>query len=180
MFLESSTMILSASCVPSRTFEINEYAKQVLPHHNNYTQVDRHGDEIVITKQEYFNPMAILEESLKLKNSYNTVAIVCKNIEETLLYNQLISSKEYANKFRLVTKNDNVFVGEKIMIIPSYLAKGLEFDAVIVSNASSELYGELERNLFYVVLTRALHKLEIFYTGNYTKLILGDGNEQKK
>ena len=57
---------------------------------------------------------------------------------------------------------------------------GLEFDAVIVSNASSELYGELERNLFYVVLTRALHKLEIFYTGNYTKLILGDGDEQKK
>ncbi len=162
------------------TFEINEYAKQVLPHHNNYTQVDRHGDEIVITRQETFDPVAILEESLKLKNSYNTVAIVCKNIEETLLYNQLISSKEYANKFRLVTKNDNVFVGEKIMIIPSYLAKGLEFDAVIVSNASSELYGELERNLFYVVLTRALHKLEIFYTGNYTKLILGDGDEQKK
>ncbi len=159
------------------TFEINEYAKQVLPHHNNYTQVDRHGDEVIITKQENFNPIEILEKSLSLKNSYNTVAIVCKNIEETLLYNQLISSKEYANKFRLVTKNDNVFVGEKIMIIPSYLAKGLEFDAVVVSNASSELYGALERNLFYVVLTRALHKLEIFYTGKYTTLVSGDSNE---
>ena len=66
------------------------------------------------------------------------------------------------------------------MIIPSYLAKGLEFDAVIVSNASDELYGDLERNLFYVVLTRALHKLEIFYTGNYTKLISGAHNEQEK
>ena len=176
--------ILTDECELSKTyrstFEINEYAKQVLNHHGNYTQVDRHGDDVSIKKQITFNAKEILEESLKLKNSYNTVAIICKNIEETLLYNQLINSKEYLNKFRLVTKNDNVFVGEKIMIIPSYLAKGLEFDAVIVSNASDELYGEFERNLFYVVLTRALHKLEIFYTGNYTKLIAGASDEQKK
>jgi len=63
------------------------------------------------------------------------------------------------------------------MIIPSYLAKGLEFDAVLVSNASSEQYTELERNLFYVVLTRALHKLEIYYTNSYTTLV-GDGDEK--
>ena len=176
--------ILSDECELSKTyrstFEINEYAKQVLLHHGSYTQVDRHGDNVEIYKQDKFDAKAILEESIKLKKSYNTVAIICKNIEETLLYNQLINSSEYLNKFRIVTKNDNVFVEEKIMIIPSYLAKGLEFDAVIVSNASDELYGDLERNLFYVVLTRALHKLEIFYTGNYTKLISGAHNEQKK
>ena len=167
--------ILSNECVLSKTYrstyEINEYAKQVLPHHNNYTQVDRHGDKVEIFKQESFDAKTILEESLKLKKSYNTVAIICKNIEETLLYNQLISSQEYLNKFRLVTKNDKVFVEEKIMIIPSYLAKGLEFDAVIVSNASSENYGELERNLFYVVLTRALHKLNVYYKDKLSTLI---------
>ena len=69
-----------------------------------------------------------------------------------------------------------MFVEEKIMIIPSYLAKGLEFDAVIVSNASAGQYAESERNLFYVVLTRALHKLEIYHTGDYTTLV-GDSNE---
>ena len=84
----------------------------------------------------------------------------------------------YALKFRMVTKNDNVFVGEKIMVIPSYLAKGLEFDAVLVSNASDEFYGEPERNLFYVVLTRALHKLEIFYAKKFTNLISGATNEK--
>ena len=70
-------------------------------------------------------------------------------------------------------QNDNVFVEEKIMISPSYLSKGLEFDAVIVSNASDTIYTESERNLFYVVSTRALHKLEIFYASNLTKLISG-------
>ena len=64
------------------------------------------------------------------------------------------------------------------MIIPSYLSKGLEFDAVIVSNASSDNYSEEERNLMYVVLTRALHKLDVFYTGNLTTLISGDTNEK--
>ena len=175
--------ITSNECELSKTyrstFEINEYAKRVIPSRNTYTQIDRHGDEIVIHKQDEFNPAEIVENAIKLKNSYNTVAIICKNIEETLLYNQVISSPEYTNKFRVVTKNDNVFVEEKIMIIPSYLAKGLEFDAVIVSNASAEQYAESERNLFYVVLTRALHKLEIYHTGDYTTLV-GDSNEEEK
>lgn len=175
--------ITSNECELSKTyrstFEINEYAKRVIPSRNTYTQIDRHGDEIVIHKQAEFNPAEIVENAIKLKNSYNTVAIICKNIEETLLYSQVISSPEYTNKFRVVTKNDNVFVEEKIMIIPSYLAKGLEFDAVIVSNASAEQYAESERNLFYVVLTRALHKLEIYHTGDYTKLV-GDSNEEEK
>ena len=79
---------------------------------------------------------------------------------------------------RLITKNDNIFVSDKIMIIPSYLSKGLEFDAVIVSNASSNNYTEKEKNLFYVVLTRALHKLEIYHTDELTNLITGDTNEK--
>ena len=65
------------------------------------------------------------------------------------------------------------------MIIPSYISKGLEFDAVIISNASSTHYNENERNLFYVVLTRALHKLKIYYSGEYTKLIEGEMNGKK-
>ena len=82
----------------------------------------------------------------------------------------------------IVTKNDNVFLSEKIMIIPSYIAKGLEFDAVIVSNASEEVYSENERKLFYVVLTRALHKLKIYYSGEFTKLIEGgvDGKKESQ
>ena len=168
---------LFESCELSKTYrstaEINEFAKKILPTGYNYSQIDRHGDEVSIIKQEKFNAEQIIDEALKLKNSYNTVAIICKNIEETLLYNQIISTKDYASKFRMVTKNDNVFVEEKIMIIPSYLSKGLEFDAVIVSNASDTIYTESERNLFYVVSTRALHKLEIFYASNLTKLISG-------
>ena len=174
--------MISSQCELSKTyrstFEINEYAKQVLENNKNYTQIDRHGDPVEIIKQETFDIEQILNDSIQLKNSYNTVAIICKNIEETLLYKEKVLETSYLNKFRIVTKNDNVFVGDKIMIIPSYLAKGLEFDAVIVSNANNKNYRNHEDKLFYVVLTRALHKLKIYHTGEFTKLISGDKNEE--
>ena len=172
---------LSNECELSKTYrstyEINDFAKKVINTKSDYAQIDRHGDKVTVTKQNKFDPNEIINRAISLKKSYNTVAIICKNIEETLLYNQVIKSAEFLSKFRLVTKNDNVFVEDKIMIIPSYLAKGLEFDAVIVSNASAENYNEDERKLFYVVLTRALHKLEVFYVNKITPLLSGDTNE---
>ena len=160
------------------TYEINEFAKNLILNSNsNYSQIDRHGEAVKINRQENFNAEEIVNRAITLKKSFNTVAIVCKNIEETLLYNQIVKSEKYLSKFRIVTKNDNVFVEDKIMIIPSYLSKGLEFDAVIVSNASSEKYDESERKLLYVVLTRALHKLEIYFDKTLTPLLLGEINE---
>ena len=174
--------MISNQCELSKTyrstFEINEFAKMVLDNNKNYTQIDRHGDPVEVIKQNNFDINQILNDAITLKKSYNTVAIICKNIEETLLYKEKVLETDYLNKFRLVTKNDNVFVGDKIMIIPSYLAKGLEFDAVIVSNANNEIYRKHEDKLFYVVLTRALHKLKIYHTGEFTKLISGDKNEE--
>lgn len=160
------------------TYEINEFAKKLILNSNsNYSQIDRHGEPVKLNRKENFNAEEIVNRAITLKKSFNTVAIVCKNIEETLLYNQIVKLEKYLSKFRIVTKNDNVFVEDKIMIIPSYLSKGLEFDAVIVSNASSEKYDESERKLLYVVLTRALHKLEIYFDKTLTPLLLGEINE---
>ena len=160
------------------TYEINDFAKKLFPETAKYSQVDRHGEEVIVQKQDSFDVSEIINRALELKKSYNTVAIICKNISETLLYNSEVQKQENPNLFRMVTKNDNIFVSDKIMIIPSYLSKGLEFDAVIVSNASSENYAENERNLLYVVLTRALHKLDVYYTNELTPLISGESNEK--
>ena len=152
------------------TFEINDFAKKVISYKNHYNQVDRHGDVVKVIHQENFDINEILCEAKKIKSRFNTVAIICKNTEEVEQFANVIEQLEDKNSFRIVNKGDNVFVEEKIMVIPSYLSKGLEFDAVLVSNANENFYSLDEQNLFYVVLTRALHKLEIFYTGNFTKL----------
>lgn len=153
------------------TFEINSFAKKVIEFNKEYNQIDRHGDEVKLIKQEIFNAKEILQEAKCLKEKYNTVAVICKNIEEVQIFKDELEKLGDNLRFRIVNKTDNVFVEDKIMIIPSYLSKGLEFDAVIISNANSENYSNDEKNLLYVVLTRALHKLEVFYVDELTKNI---------
>lgn len=52
------------------------------------------------------------------------------------------------------------------LVIPAYLAKGIEFDAVIIYDASNTKYNrESERNLFYTACTRAMHELHLFSVG---------------
>ncbi len=45
-------------------------------------------------------------------------------------------------------------------VLPSWLAKGLEFDTVLVWEAAD--YGQQENSLFYTVCTRALHRLRLY------------------
>jgi DNA helicase-2/ATP-dependent DNA helicase PcrA len=58
------------------------------------------------------------------------------------------------------------------LIIPAYLAKGVEFDAVLIYDASSRTYHrESERKLFYTACTRAMHRLLLYTTGEWTLFI---------
>jgi DNA helicase-2/ATP-dependent DNA helicase PcrA len=60
-----------------------------------------------------------------------------------------------------------------VMIVPAHLCKGLEFDCVIITNAGKENFpdDELHTNLLYVVLTRPLHELSVFYEGTLTPIL---------
>ncbi|MNW11366.1 Helicase IV [compost metagenome] len=59
-----------------------------------------------------------------------------------------------------------------VMILPAYLAKGLEFDAVILYDAGAAVYAEAkERKLFYTACTRALHYLDVCYIGELTPFL---------
>ena len=60
-----------------------------------------------------------------------------------------------------------------ISVVPSYLAKGLEFDCVIISNENNVKYtnNSLDIKLLYVTITRAMSKLDIFYEDEITSLI---------
>lgn len=59
-----------------------------------------------------------------------------------------------------------------IVVVPAYLAKGLEFDGVVVYNVNSEAYSsDAERNILYTVCTRSLHRLILHYHGELSPLI---------
>ncbi|MDI9462481.1 MAG: ATP-binding domain-containing protein [Bacillota bacterium] len=57
-------------------------------------------------------------------------------------------------------------------IMPVYMAKGLEFDAVLVYEANDVNYRNAEdKKLLYVACTRALHRLSLYYTGRISKFL---------
>ena len=60
-----------------------------------------------------------------------------------------------------------------IMLAPADAVKGLEFDGVIVTDADAEAYPAraLDARLLYVCLTRALHRMTVFYTDAPTPLL---------
>ena len=97
-----------------------------------------------------------------LKQGYNSVAIVCKSRAQ--------AEKVYADlkgslPVKLVTPNLKA-MEQGVMVIPVYLAKGLEFDVALVYDANEENYAsELERKLLYVACTRALHRLRFTIQG---------------
>ena len=50
----------------------------------------------------------------------------------------------------------------KLVIVPSYIAKGLEFDSVIVYTSKDNKYTKDEKYLFYVACTRSQHNLIVY------------------
>ncbi|UJF32774.1 ATP-binding domain-containing protein [Paenibacillus hexagrammi] len=78
---------------------------------------------------------------------------------------------------RLITKHSPEF-DQGVLVIPSYLAKGVEFDAVLIYDGSQVRYGrEHERKLFYTACTRAMHFLHIYALGEPSEFITSQHEE---
>lgn len=160
------------------TVEILDFAAKALNAQNlglkECKPVLRHGEVPKIieikNKKDYAYEIDKIIGDIK-NNNKNTVAIITKDMEEAhYIYNILKKKSKYS--FEFVNGKDNV-LEEDFFIIPSYLTKGLEFDATIILNPSEKNYKEnlLDERLLYVSLTRALHMEFIIKEGNMTSLI---------
>lgn len=131
--------------------------------------VKRSGSEVVINKCEKFDKDILYVINDYLDKGYQTIAIICKDNKETdKVYKQL---KKYNINLNRINENDLTY-SKGISIMPSYLSKGLEFDAVIVYDANSNIYNMdsvIDMKLLYVAITRALHDLHINYSKELTE-----------
>ncbi|MFM1651056.1 RNA polymerase recycling motor HelD [Brevibacillus sp. B_LB10_24] len=99
-----------------------------------------------------------------------TIAVICKTARECQEAYQTLQGEI---PLHLVEKESGSFK-TGTLVIPSYLAKGIEFDAVIIYNASQARYGkEQDRKLFYTACTRAMHELHLFYTDEISCFLRG-------
>lgn len=104
------------------------------------------------------------------KNGYKSIAIIGKDIKECKEIEKQIS--KIREDVKLIQGKDSKY-NAGISVVPSYLAKGLEFDCVIIANANNERYSNnsLDIKLLYVAITRAMSKLDIFYTNTKSKIL---------
>ena len=132
------------------TKEIIEYSNKILGL-SHVSAVRKDIDTPVILHDKLSS--TVLNDSIKyLKEKYNTIAIITKSIEEAKIIEKNITDKD----FKLIDY-DSENIKKELVIIPSYIAKGLEFDAVIIINNFDK-----EKYLYYVAVTRAQHELIIF------------------
>lgn len=160
---ETETYILMRSY--RSTKPIVEFTRSMLPGGEAIEPFDRGGSKPTLT--EVADEMELVERVVsriaELKDEgHQSIAVITKTVAESkLAYQQLREEVSV----RLIDQ-ETVSYEQGVVIIPAYLAKGVEFDAVIIYNASSEVYGrENDRKLFYTACTRAMHELDLYTIG---------------
>lgn len=160
------------------TIEIMDSANEVLkmvdiPETVMAKPVVRHGNKPCIykpdSKAEFTD--AVINRVSELKNKeYNTIAIIGKTENECKRLKRILDKNSEFNVKQLSTKDINYEGGT--LIVPSYLAKGLEFDAVIIAVMEEDFHeNELDLKLLYVAMTRALHSMDVICLNGNMKLL---------
>lgn len=170
VFNDVKTVVLTKSY--RSTGNITNFTKDILETHEPIEAVDRIGDNptIHIVNNNLEERISTKINEMKDKG-YKSIAIICKNKENSKkLYSSL---KELNDDINLIISDKCEFkIG--INVISSYIAKGLEFDGVILADGESYLSIE-DKHLFYTACTRALHELHI-YTNTSLENILPQDN----
>ncbi len=110
-------------------------------------------------KNEYNLHDQLINDINKLSIDNKSIAIITKtDVEATKIYKLL---KRDLPDLVLISNNSKAF-SRKLVTIPSYMAKGLEFDATIVYTEKDNSYTHEERYLYYVSCTRSQHHLIIY------------------
>ena len=138
--------------------EIIDYTNKILNLHHVNAIRKNNNKPVVIRKGVSDLKKRLVEDILFLQNEYKSTALITKDLREAENIYELI--KDEVN-ISLVDANTKGFYKE-LVVIPAYVAKGLEFDSVIIYNDRKNSYKRNERNLLYVACTRCQHELYIY------------------
>ncbi|MCB2377299.1 AAA family ATPase [Hymenobacter sp. BT635] len=151
------------------TVEITAFAQRIAPN-PHIMPLERHGQEPAVVRfdgqQEEL--AAIQQLVLAFQGSGNhSLGIICKTLRQAKQAHRALQ----APGVHLLTADSTTFK-EGVVITTAHLAKGLEFDEVIVPFASARTYKtEVDKSMLYVACTRAMHQLTLTYSGELTTFL---------
>lgn len=142
------------------TNEIISYANKYLKH-NKIISLVRTGKEVIEKQIDNHKELVdkILHDVVELKErGYESIAVICRDLKNTEALSNLIKRRMRIN----LIDRENMIYSSGEVILPSYFAKGLEFDAVIMVDTSQSN----DDTLKYIMATRALHELYVYKTSS--------------
>lgn len=143
------------------------------------TKTYRSTDKII----DYTNKILGLNHITAIRNQKSSDIIFRNDVKKEDFIKDINNLKSTSKSIAIITKDDtsaekiynllkdntNVFlidgyshIKRDLVIVPSYIAKGLEFDSVIIYTDKESNYQEKDKYLYYVACTRAQHNLLIY------------------
>ena len=144
------------------TNEILNYSMKFINQTSEIKSFNREGDKpevYVLNSKELYCNKIIEEITYCKRQNYQSIGLICKSEKNALkMYDML---KELVD-LQLVTNESSCDL-QGVFIIPVYMSKGLEFDAVLVCETDKTNYeSDDDKKLLYIACTRALHRLNLF------------------
>lgn len=153
------------------SIEINSFNRKLLREDINIIPFERHEDEpkvIAVNSVEELDKCIVKKLEQYFEQGYESAAILCKTAEEG---EKIAERLKKLTMLKVLNIEEEVTSGG-IIVMPSYMSKGLEFDVVIVYDASAmNYYSDFDRKLLYIACTRALHRLVIYHVGEKCKFL---------
>lgn len=145
------------------TQEITAFANQFLSQEEQVQTTARNGKVPLILQADSATDLAktLLQhvEETHQKNPHWRIAIIGKSVAECeALYAQFNEEKQH--EIQLIT-SEEAFMKRNIMIIPAFLAKGLEFDSVYAWNIGENFTTPQDQLILYTIATRGMHELTV-------------------
>ncbi len=151
------------------TFEISMFASGILPT-PGLIAMERHGEKPQVLGFATLDQEveAIRERIMEFeKSNHHSLGIICRTQHEA----DTLFEKIKWEKARLLSPTSTSF-SHGVLLVSAHLAKGLEFDEVIVPFASATHYrSDMDRSMLYIACTRAMHKLTLTYAGEPSEML---------
>jgi len=140
------------------TWEITQFAQKICPD-QTLEAVERHGpaplEVSVESEKELIAKVGNTLDTFRQENEYRSLAVICRTSAQVKKLAKALQAEDV-----FVMQEDSQGFHSGIWLTTPWLAKGLEFDQVVIPWADEENYGaEMGRNLLYIACTRAMHGL---------------------
>lgn len=171
LFDPDKTRVIQLTRSYRSTKQVTEFTKAILRSGQQIDAFDRNGPlPIVAVRPDETALLSELKARLAVDDAASqTTAVIAKTLEEAEHVYRLLQNDGVA---ATLIRSENQRLAAGVIIVPSYLAKGLEFDAVVLWQANAHFFHhEDERELLYTIASRAMHRLILLATPDLSPLL---------